>query len=82
MDEYYYHETQNWLENDEPLNEPPIPLRRNLFIYLFNSIDFPPFIKNFWEYYIKKDCISPIKLWRNFQNIILTYIRFHTIILA
>jgi len=47
MDEYYYHGTQNLLENDEPLNEPPIPLKRNLFIYLFISIDFPPFIKNF-----------------------------------
>jgi hypothetical protein len=80
MDEYYYNKTQNWIKNEKPFNEPPIPLGRDVF--LFNSIECPPFIKNFWEYYIKKDCISPKKLWKKFQNITLRYIGFHTIISA
>jgi hypothetical protein len=45
MDEYYYIGTQNWIENDNPLNEPPIPLVRDFF--LFNSIECPLITKNF-----------------------------------
>jgi hypothetical protein len=45
MDEYYYIRTQNWIEDDEPLNKPPIPQGRDFF--LFNSIACPPFTKNF-----------------------------------
>jgi hypothetical protein len=78
INEYYYVETQNWTENDEPFNEPPIWLKMDL--KKFNSIECPPITKNFWEYYIEKNQISPKKLQRNFQNIILKYTKFHIII--
>jgi hypothetical protein len=81
MDEYYYNTTQNWIENDKPFNKSPIPLERDFFL-LFNSIECPPFIIIFWKYYIKKDYISPNKLQKNSQNIILRFIGFDTIILA
>jgi hypothetical protein len=56
------------------------PFQKELFSFLFNSIECRLITKFFWEYYIKKDYMSPNKLWRNFENIILRYIGFHTII--
>jgi hypothetical protein len=45
MDEYYCFKMQNCIENDEPLNAQPIPLKRVFF--LFYSIECQP-ITNFF----------------------------------
>jgi hypothetical protein len=56
------------------------PLKKERFFVC--SIECQPITKTFWEYYIKKDYISPNKLRRNFEKIILRYTGFHTIIMA
>jgi hypothetical protein len=56
------------------------PFQKEHIFILFNSIECQLITKFLWEYYSKKTCISPNKLWRNFKNIILKYIGFHAII--
>ncbi len=58
MDGYYYHGTQNWLENDEPLNEPPIPLKKNFFFYLIQLI-FHHLLKTFENITLRKIAFHP-----------------------
>jgi hypothetical protein len=78
MDEYYYVRMQNWKENGEPLNTPPISKWMDFF-YLFQlNVNQ---LRLFQKKHLKKLHFTQ-QIAKKMKSIILNYTKFHTIIIA